>query len=87
MPAEFHLDLGDEETLDVNEVYPGFMQSFQARSARLNCLVLDTEFSGSENYSDLIVLFYKCLSKDMDIVCWINKEGMTSMESMCFQVC
>lgn len=47
MPAEFHLDLGDEETLDVNEVYPGFMQNYQARSARLNCLVLDTEFSGS----------------------------------------
>lgn len=47
MPAEFHLDLGDEETLDVNEVYPGFMQNNQARSARLSCLVLDTDFSGS----------------------------------------
>lgn len=35
MPAEFNLDLDDGETLDVDEVYPDFMQNFQARSARL----------------------------------------------------
>lgn len=73
MPADFHLDLSHEETLDVDEVCPGFMQNFQAGSARLNCSVLDTEFSGScsqsENNSDLVVLFCKCVSKDMDIFC------------------
>lgn len=37
MPEDFHLDLGHEEALDVDEVYPGFMQNFQARSAKLNC--------------------------------------------------
>lgn len=73
MPADFQLYLGHEETLDVDEAYPAFVQNFQARSARLNCSVLDTDLSGScsqsENYSDVVVFFCKYVSKDMDIVC------------------
>lgn len=62
--------------LDVAEVYPGFMQNLQDRSARPISSVLDTELrescSLSENYSVLFpldVLFYKCVSKAMCIIC------------------
>lgn len=51
-------------------------KNLKARSARLNSSVLDTELSRScslsENYFVLYlldVLFYKCVSKAMNIVC------------------